>query len=97
MKKLAFAATIAVASIAITPVFAADTTSPGASGNTPAAQMKKHDDQGASEYTPGHKMQDKGPQGDASGASGYAPGHQSKNTGGDSGSSGSSTGTGGNR
>ena len=61
-----------------------------------AAQMKKHDSQGASEYTPGHKMQDKGPKGDAPGASGYAPGHQSKNTPNDSGSSGSSTGTGGN-
>ena len=96
MKNLTLAATMAIASLAITPVLAADRTSPGASGNTPAAQMKKHDSQGASEYTPGHKMQDKGPKGDAPGASGYAPGHQSKNTGNDSGSSGSSTGTGGN-
>jgi hypothetical protein len=95
MKKLAFAATIAAGSIAFT-VLAADTTSTGASGNTPAAQMKKPGDQGASQYTPGHKLQDKGPKGDTPGASGYAPGHQSKNTGSDSGSSGS-TGTGGNK
>jgi hypothetical protein len=96
MKKLTLAATLAVASLATTPVRAVDTTSPGASGNTPAAQMKKHDSQGAWKYTPGHKMQDKGPKENAPGASGYAPGHQSKSTGSDSGSSGSGTGTGGN-
>jgi hypothetical protein len=92
MSKLTLAASVAIASITFGPAFAADKT--GASGSTPAAQMKKHDSQGASEYTPGHKMQDKGPKGDSAGASGYAPGHLSKDTGSDSGSSGSSTGTG---
>jgi hypothetical protein len=58
MKKLTLAASIAIAVLAATPVLAGGTTSPGASGNTPAEQMKKHDSQGASKYTPGHKMQD---------------------------------------
>jgi hypothetical protein len=97
MKKLPQLATIAIASLAALPVLAQGTTSPGASGNTPAEQMKKHDSQGASEYTPGHKMQDAKPgTGTAPGASEYAPGHQSKDTGKDRGSTGSSTGTGGN-
>jgi hypothetical protein len=95
MKKLTLAASIAIAVLAATPVFAGGTTSPGASGNTPAEQMKKHDSQGASKYTPGHKMQD-ATRSTAPGASEYAPGQQPKNTGSDRGSTGSSTGTGGN-
>jgi hypothetical protein len=37
--------------------------------------------QGASDSTPGHKMQDKGPKGDHPGASGYSPGHQMQDKG----------------
>jgi hypothetical protein len=36
---------------------------------------------GASQNTPGHKMQDKGSKGDSPGASGYAPGHQMQDKG----------------
>jgi hypothetical protein len=58
--------------------------------------MKKYDSQGASEYTPGHKMQDAKPgTGTDPGASEYAPGHQVKGTGNDRGSSGSSNGAAG--
>jgi len=36
---------------------------------------------GASQNTPGHKMQDKGSKGDSPGASGYAPGHEMQDKG----------------
>jgi len=36
---------------------------------------------GASQNTPGHKMQDRGSKGDSPGASGYAPGHQMQDKG----------------
>jgi hypothetical protein len=59
--------------------------------------MKANDSKGASEYTPGHKMDAKPGSSTGPGASEYAPGHQTKNTGQDSGSSGSSSGTSGSK
>jgi hypothetical protein len=45
---------------------------------------------GASQNTPGHKMQDKGSKAGSPGASGYAPGHQMQDKGSKKGSPGAS-------
>lgn len=92
-------AIVGAAILAAVPALAEPrTTSPGASGNTPAQDMKDNDATGASQYTPGYKMKNPGPNDPTGpGASEYAPGQQDKNTGSDSGSSGPSSGTRGNK
>ena len=54
------------------------------------AQTSTTKSPGASSYSPGHEMQDKGPKKGSPGASGYAPGHEMKQKGARSGSPGAS-------
>jgi hypothetical protein len=56
----------------------------------PTIALAQGNSGGASQNTPGHKMQDKGSKTGSPGASGYAPGHQMQDKGSKAGSPGAS-------